>query len=83
MQTGEDSDRLSLVHAVLAMRRRITQPVGFAPTVADGYIHQGNPSGAMLYESRTEETERGETKDERIPDPEACAKITNGPLLKA
>ncbi len=38
-KAGEDPDRISFVHAVRAMRRRITQPGGFPPTGSDGRAH--------------------------------------------
>ena len=43
VRAGEDPDRLSFVHAVRAMRRRITQPGGFPPTGADGRADRGDP----------------------------------------
>ena len=42
MKSGEDPDRLSFVHTVRIMRRRIINPGDFSPEGADQEGHQGN-----------------------------------------
>ena len=72
LQADEDPDRLSFLHAVRVVRRKLAAFGALPPGAAGGVPSRGarrDPAGARGLQPEPPQSARGQTQDEQLPDP--------------
>ncbi len=72
LQADEDPDRLSFLHAVRVVRRKLAAFGALPPGAAGGVPSRGacrDPAGAGCLQPEPPQSARGQTQDEQLPDP--------------